>query len=103
MTEAEKLAARMRIFADLGLDAVTGMCKTITFPTLRNIQAANDSASREILSEHELAVCSKEGISPVLFSPLARLSQQNVTRWQSCASLWQRMAVLLRQSNPTKP
>jgi hypothetical protein len=66
MTEARKLAARMKIFADLGLDPVTGMCRTTTFPTLSNVQAAND-ASREILTEHELAVCAAHEISPSTF------------------------------------
>jgi hypothetical protein len=67
MTEAQKLAARMKIFADLGLDPVTGMCRTTTFPTLSKVQAANDAASREILTEHELAVRAAHEISPSTF------------------------------------
>jgi hypothetical protein len=66
VTEAEKIAARARIFMSLGLGP-DGMCKTTNAPTLRNIEDRMDDASRTVLSEHELAICAREGVSPSTF------------------------------------
>jgi hypothetical protein len=66
MDEASKIAARAKIFAALGLGP-DGMCRTTTFPTLRNIEANQDAACRSILNESELEPCAAHEIGPSTF------------------------------------
>jgi len=63
MTEAEKIATRAKIFANLGLGP-DGMCKTTTPVLSRALNQSMDKASLSALSAPEIETCQTQDVRP---------------------------------------